>query len=97
MASERSTTFKMARMSEGLVFALDYRLAPQSPFPAGLVDCILAYRYLIDPPPGSLHEPIDPKRIVVAGGSAGVPFQFKCDSSPGGTGVRVDVIFSTFT
>ena len=42
----------------------DYRLAPEYPCPAGLNDCVAAYRWL-------LAEGILPKRIVIAGDSMG--------------------------
>lgn len=42
----------------------NYRLAPEHPFPAGLQDCLTAYRSL-------LHSGIAPERIVLAADSAG--------------------------
>jgi acetyl esterase/lipase len=44
--------------------SINYRLAPENPFPAGLDDCIMAYEWL-------LHNGISPNKIVVAGDSAG--------------------------
>ena len=71
-AMERTATFNVARLSEGRVFAVDYRLAPQHSFPAALIDAIVAYKYLVEPPEGALHDPVDPKKLVIAGDSAGV-------------------------
>ena len=45
-------------------FALDYRLAPESPFPAAVEDAVAAYRSL-------LAEGFAPERIAIAGDSAG--------------------------
>jgi acetyl esterase/lipase len=48
------------------VFNIDYRLAPQHPWPAGLNDCKAAIKYL--------HHsdfPVNKKKIFVIGGSAG--------------------------
>ena len=45
-------------------FALDYRLAPEAPFPAAVEDCVTAYRWL-------LAQGFSANRIVVAGDSAG--------------------------
>ncbi len=43
---------------------INYRLAPENPFPAGLEDCLAAYGWLIT-------NNISPDRLVVAGDSAG--------------------------
>lgn len=45
------------------VWAVDYRMPPDHPYPAALDDCIAAYRAL-------LHD-YDPGNIIVRGGSAG--------------------------
>jgi epsilon-lactone hydrolase len=44
--------------------SIDYRLAPENPFPAGLEDCITAYDWL-------LSNEIPADKIIVAGDSAG--------------------------
>ncbi|KAI8881523.1 alpha/beta-hydrolase [Backusella circina FSU 941] len=56
--------------SKARTCAINYRSAPQDPFPAGLVDSLATYMYLIDPPSDTIAK-IDPKNIVIAGDSAG--------------------------
>ncbi|ORZ11426.1 Alpha/Beta hydrolase protein [Absidia repens] len=53
------------------VLAVDYRLAPQHPFPCALEDALAAYLYLIAPPPEAPFAPVAPSDIVIAGDSAG--------------------------
>jgi monoterpene epsilon-lactone hydrolase len=62
--SYRTITSRLATWSDTRLFALDYRLAPEHPFPAALDDAVAAYRALI-----AAGTP--PARIVVAGDSAG--------------------------
>ncbi|QRV75945.1 carbohydrate esterase family 10 protein [Ceratobasidium sp. AG-Ba] len=62
---------RFARKFSGRAFAVNYRKAPQYPWPCPLQDCLAAYLYLIRPPPGALHSAINPKHIVLAGDSAG--------------------------
>ena len=45
------------------VWAVDYRMPPDHPFPAALDDCLAAYRALLDERP--------PERVIVGGASAG--------------------------
>jgi acetyl esterase/lipase len=62
--THRSITSRLASGSDARLFALDYRLAPEHPFPAALDDALAAYRALI-------AAGIPPAHIVVAGDSAG--------------------------
>ncbi|MFM0627177.1 alpha/beta hydrolase [Paraburkholderia xenovorans] len=63
-ATHRALTVKLAHATQSAVFALDYSLAPEHPFPAALEDTLHAYRAL-------LARRIAPSSIVFAGDSAG--------------------------
>src|SRR5205823_9277440 len=60
----RPITATLARLLQARVFGLDYRLAPENLFPAGLDDAVAGYRWL-------LSNGIDPQSIAVVGDSAG--------------------------
>ena len=56
---------RFARELGVVVAAVDYRLAPEYPYPTPLEDCYGALRWLVDLPG------LDPARVAVAGASAG--------------------------
>ena len=70
-ATHRNTNSQLAKMTGGRCLSLRYRLAPQHPFPAQLLDAFVSYLYLLSPPPGSFHEAVPASTIIFSGDSAG--------------------------
>lgn len=70
-ASHRPTCKKLARLTKGRCLSVRYRLAPQNPFPAALLDALISYLTLLYPPAASFHESVKAEHIVFAGDSAG--------------------------
>jgi epsilon-lactone hydrolase len=62
--SHRHLVAEIGRASGCRALSLDYRLAPEHPFPAPVEDTLAAYRFL-------LESGIKPGRICIAGDSAG--------------------------
>lgn len=62
--THKGITGHLAKAAQATVYAPDYRLAPENPFPAGLDDAVAVYQALLD-------KGYDPKNIAVAGDSAG--------------------------
>jgi acetyl esterase/lipase len=62
--SHRHLVSEAGRAAGCWALALDYRLAPEHPFPAAVDDAVAGYRYL-------LARGIEPGRIAIAGDSAG--------------------------
>ncbi|MCR5418024.1 MAG: alpha/beta hydrolase [Lachnospiraceae bacterium] len=61
----RATAAYYNEITDGFdVLSVDYRVAPQNPYPAALQDALMAYRWL-------LEKGYRPDRIVVSGDSAG--------------------------
>ncbi|MGI9644460.1 MAG: alpha/beta hydrolase [Ilumatobacteraceae bacterium] len=54
---------RLAKRSAARVTVIDYRLAPEHPYPAAIEDCLAAYRALV--------EHTDPALVTIAGDSAG--------------------------
>ncbi|KAG0201466.1 hypothetical protein BGX28_005719 [Mortierella sp. GBA30] len=69
--THRWASWGMARLGGAKVFSVDYRLAPDSPFPAAIHDALAAYLYLLDPPADSGVAPVKPQNLVIMGDSAG--------------------------
>ena len=62
--THRELVARLSHAAQARGFAVDYRLAPEHPFPAAVEDAITAYRWL-------LATGVSPDRIVIAGDSAG--------------------------
>ena len=69
--TNRTIPSALVRRTGSKICQVDYRLAPQNPFPAALFDTFVAYLSLLVPPKGSLHAPVRASRIVLAGESSG--------------------------
>jgi acetyl esterase/lipase len=62
--SHRALAANIAAAAQARALVIDYRLAPEHPYPAALEDAISAYQWL-------LQKDISPKNIAVVGDSAG--------------------------
>jgi len=69
---ERAVCATLGRASKCRAIAIDYRLAPEHPFPAALEDAVTAYRWLIN------DQGIDPKNLIIEGISAGGGLTLAC-------------------
>ncbi len=63
-ASHRRIMALVGQAAQARVLGVDYRLAPEHPFPAALEDALLAYAWLLD-------SGFEPKRVAFVGDSAG--------------------------
>jgi epsilon-lactone hydrolase len=64
ITSHRSMVSFLAKTVKAKVLMIDYRLAPENPFPAAVKDAVEAYRWLLAQ--GTL-----PQRLIISGDSAG--------------------------
>jgi monoterpene epsilon-lactone hydrolase len=66
LGSHRGFAAKLSAATGGSVLLVDYRLAPEAPFPAALDDAVAAYRWVVGEGLG-----VQPEAVVVSGDSAG--------------------------
>ena len=62
--THREFARRLSAASQAQVLVIDYRLAPEDPFPAPVEDAVSAYRWLLD-------EGYAPEKLSIAGDSAG--------------------------
>lgn len=62
--THRSLAGEISRAAQAAVLLVDYRLAPEAPFPAAVEDGVAAYRWLLD-------QGFKAQQLAVAGDSAG--------------------------
>ncbi len=64
LTTHRSLVGEISRAAQAAALLVDYRLAPEAPFPAAVEDGVAFYRWLLD-------QGFTPKNLAIAGDSAG--------------------------
>lgn len=64
LTTHRSLAGEVSRAAQAAVLLLDYRLAPEAPFPAAVEDGVASFRWLLD-------QGFVPRALAIAGDSAG--------------------------
>jgi len=62
--THRDLVWRIARAAKARVLSIDYRLAPENPYPSAVDDALAAYKWLLD-------NGTDPSRMAIMGDSAG--------------------------
>ncbi|MEO1485026.1 MAG: alpha/beta hydrolase [Bacteroidota bacterium] len=68
LRTEHARCLRLCREVEMVIVSVDYRLAPENPYPAGLDDCYAALKWMYE---NYSHLNIDRNKIAVGGTSAG--------------------------
>lgn len=68
LETHHAICLKLAKWSGCVVVAVDYRLAPEHPYPAGIEDCLASYEDIVE---RAVDLGIDDTKIGVGGDSAG--------------------------
>ncbi len=66
--SHRPFMSRIARATGCAVLAVEYRLAPENPYPAGLDDCVTGYEWMLENGPDGASKA---ERMFISGDSAG--------------------------
>ena len=95
--SHRKLTYRLAEQGF-LTLSVDYRLAPEHPFPAGFNDCVHAIHFAFH---NARRWSGDPQKLVLAGDSAGANLAaasaIELANSAGGPGIRgVGLLYGVF-
>ena len=70
-ATSRSVVAKLVRLTRARAFSVRYRLAPQNPFPAALLDLLVACISMLYPLTESFHPAVSANSIVFTGENSG--------------------------
>lgn len=70
-ASHKCLVSHIASEMQTIAYSIDYRVAPEAPFPAAVDDALASYKAL-------LNNGVDPSNILIAGDSAGAGLSLAC-------------------
>jgi hormone-sensitive lipase len=73
--SHQTYTRRWAKKCGAAVFSVDYRKAPEAPYPLGLADCWQVYNWLLNES-HKFFKIKEKKRIILTGDSAGGNLSF---------------------